>query len=76
MKQSMSRVGKCIDNGPMEGFWGILKRERYYGKKFTSRETLLTMISDYIDYYNNKRLQRNLGILTPMEKHARYNLAA
>ena len=32
MKQSMSRVAKCIDNGPMEGFWGILKRERYYGK--------------------------------------------
>lgn len=30
MTQSMSRVGKCIDNGPMEGFWGILKRERYY----------------------------------------------
>ena len=26
MIQSMSRVGKCIDNGPMEGFWGILKR--------------------------------------------------
>lgn len=24
MTQSMSRVGKCIDNGPMEGFWGIL----------------------------------------------------
>lgn len=23
--QSMSRVGRCIDNGPMEGFWGILK---------------------------------------------------
>lgn len=28
MTQSMSRVGKCIDNGPMEGFWGIFKRER------------------------------------------------
>ena len=25
MIQSMSRVGKCIDNGPMEGFWGTLK---------------------------------------------------
>lgn len=25
MIQSMSRVAKCIDNGPMEGFWGILK---------------------------------------------------
>ena len=29
-------MAKCIDNGPMEGFWGILKRERYYGKRFTS----------------------------------------
>lgn len=70
--QSMSRVAKCIDNGPMEGFWGILKRERYYGKRFTDRETLVKMIEDYIDYYNNKRLQRNLGVLTPMEKHAIY----
>ena len=38
MVQSMSRIGKCIDNGPMEGFWGILKRERYYGRHFTDRE--------------------------------------
>ena len=38
MTQSMSRVGKCIDNGPMEGFWGILKRECYYKRRFTSRE--------------------------------------
>ena len=66
MTQSMSRVGKRIDNGPMEGFWGILKRERYYGKRFTDKETLVKMIEDYIDYYNNKRLQRNLGVLTPM----------
>ena len=74
--QSMSRVAKCIDNGPMEGFWGILKRERYYGKRFTDRDTLEKMIEDYIDYYNNKRLQRNLGILTPMEKHEIYLQAA
>ena len=72
MIQSMSRVGKCIDNGPMEGFWGIIKRERYYGKKFRDRESLVQMISDYIDYYNNERLQRNLGVLTPMEKHEMY----
>ena len=72
MIQSMSRVGKCIDNGPMEGFWGIIKRERYYGKKFRDRESLVQMISDYIDYYNNRRLQRNLGVLTPMEKHEMY----
>lgn len=76
MIQSMSRVSKCIDNGPMEGFWGILKRERYYGKRFTDKETLVKMIEDYIDYYNNKRLQRNLGVLTPMEKHEVYLQAA
>jgi transposase InsO family protein len=28
--QSMSRVSRCIDNGPMEGFWGIIKSEMYY----------------------------------------------
>ena len=76
MTQSMSRVAKCIDNGPMEGFWGILKRERYYGKRFTDQETLVKMIENYIEYYNNKRLQRNLGVLTPMEKHEQYLAAA
>lgn len=76
MTQSMSRVAKCIDNGPMEGFWGILKREKYYGKRFTSREELVEMIDTYITYYNNRRLQRNLGVLTPMEKHMSYKAAA
>ena len=61
---------------PLEGFWGILKRERYYGKRFTDRESLVSMIENYIIYYNTKRLQRNLGILTPMEKHEQFYLAA
>ena len=47
MTQSMSRVARCIDNGPMEGFWGILKRERYYGNRFTDRDSLVKMIEDY-----------------------------
>ncbi|NCE77387.1 IS3 family transposase, partial [Anaerotruncus sp. X29] len=33
MIQSMSRVGKCIDNGPMESFWGLLKSEMFKGEK-------------------------------------------
>lgn len=70
MTQSMSRVAKCIDNGPMEGFWGILKRERYYGKRFTSKHKLIQMIANYISCYNNRRVQRNLGVLTPFEKHS------
>ena len=72
MTQSMSRVAHCIDNGPMEGFWGILKRERYYGRRFTSKRELTQMIQHYIHYYNTRRVQRNLGILTPMEKHELY----
>ena len=76
MTQSMSRVAKCIDNGPMEGFWGILKRERYYGNRFSSREELVSMIENYIYYYNNKRYQRRFGVLTPIEKHNSYLLAA
>ena len=76
MTQSMSRVGRCIDNGPMEGFWGILKRERYYGKRFTDRSSLVKMIEDYIEYYNTRRLQRKLGVLTPIEKHEQYLAAA
>ena len=76
MKQSMSRVAHCIDNGPMEGFWGILKREMYYGKRFTSKADLNNAIESYIHYYNTERIQRNLHLMTPVEYHENYHLAA
>ena len=38
MTQSMSRVARCIDNGPMEGFWGLMKREMYYGKSIKQKK--------------------------------------
>lgn len=75
MTQSMSNVAKYIDNSPVEGFWEILKRERYYGKHFTDRTSRVKRIEDYIEYYNNKRLQRNAGVLMPMEKHEQYLIA-
>lgn len=62
-------MAHCIDNGPMEGFWGILKREMYYGRRFTDREELVETISNYMDYYNKRRLQRKLHVMTPMEFH-------
>ena len=58
----------------MEGFWGVLKRERYYGRRFTSKRELVRTIENYIHYYNTRRVQRNLGVLTPMEKHALHAL--
>ena len=69
MTQSMSRLARCIDNGPMEGFWGLMKREMYYGKKYKTKEELMLAIEKYIDYYTNKRVQRNLEVLTPLEFH-------
>ncbi|MDO4614748.1 MAG: IS3 family transposase [Lachnospiraceae bacterium] len=76
MQQSMSRVAHCIDNGPMEGFWGILKRETYYGKKFTLRENLKATIEEYINYYNGERIQRGLRCMSPLEYHEEYLSAA
>jgi transposase InsO family protein len=72
MRQSMSRIAHCIDNGPMEGFWGIMKREMYYGKKFHSREELVEAMEKYLAYYNNERIQRKLNIMAPMEFHNMY----
>lgn len=69
MLQSMSRIGKCIDNGPMEGFWGILKAEMYYLNKFDDYASLKTAIEEYIYYYNNKRYQKRLNKMAPLEYH-------
>ena len=71
LTQSMSRVGHCIDNGAMEGFWGIVKREMYYGRKYVGRENLVNAIENYLDYYANDRPQRKLSVLSPMEYHRR-----
>lgn len=76
MTQSMSRVAHCTDNGPMEGFWGILKREMYYKRKYHTREELVQAITEYMEYYTNDRPQRGLGVLTPMEYHKQLLLAA
>lgn len=40
-----------------------------YVKRFTGKNQLVQMIHSYIHYYNTRRVQRNLGVLTPMEKH-------
>jgi len=67
MLQSMSRVGRCIDNGPMEAFWGTIKAEMYYLRRFTNYEELKVAIEKYIAFYNNDRYQEKLGGLSPAE---------
>jgi putative transposase len=71
MKQSMSRVGRCIDNGPMESFWGTLKCEKYYRRKYKTFEELTLAIKEYIHFYNYDRYQKRLNGLSPMEYRAK-----
>ena len=70
MTQSMSRIGHCIDNGPTEGFWGIVKSEMYYLRKFGSEEELRSAIEEFIRYYNEGRYQARFGFRSPAEVRA------
>ena len=65
--QSMSRKGNCLDNSVMENFFGILKKEMFYGRKFNSATQLINEINDYIYYYNNHRIKMKLKGLSPVE---------
>ena len=70
--QSMSRKGNCWDNACMEHFFGTLKVESGYddllksGKLLSYKKTK-KLIDDFIEYYNNERMQQNLGWKTPSE---------
>ena len=67
MQQSMSRVGHCIDNGPTEGFWGIIKTEMYQMYEITDEKTLREAIDKYMNFYTNSRPQERFGCKTPAE---------
>ena len=65
--QSMSIKGNCYDNCIMETFFGRLKNEMFYGyeKEYTSFVVFSKPISDYIDYYNNRRIQAKTKWMPP-----------
>ena len=67
MQQSMSRVGHCIDNGPTEGFWGIIKTEMYQMYKIEDEASLRHAIKDYIRFYAEERPQDRFCCKTPLE---------
>nr|WP_239584962.1 IS3 family transposase [Chryseomicrobium aureum] len=72
--RSMSRVGKCIDNAPMESFFGHFKCESYELKKYKSYEDLVEDIDRYMRFYNEERYQQKLNNLAPIEY--RYQVVA
>ena len=60
LTHSMSRVGRCIDNAPIESFWGTLKVEMYYLREFQAYSELTSAIETYISFYNHDRFQKRL----------------
>ncbi len=64
--QSMSRKGNCLDNAPIESFFGHLKDELEY-KTCETYEELVAKIEEYIYYYNNERYQWSRSKMTPVE---------
>lgn len=69
IRPSMSRKGNSPDNGMMESFFGILKSEMFYGfeRSYQSLDELEQAITDYIFYYNNKRIKAKLKGLSPVQ---------
>lgn len=64
--QSMSGKGSCIDNAPIESFFGHLKDELDY-KSCKSFEELRLAIDEYMRYYNQERKQWTRNKMTPVD---------
>ncbi|SEK15256.1 putative transposase [Paraburkholderia tropica] len=75
MQASMSRRGNCFDNAPIESFWGSLKNELVYHRKFATRDQARKEIAEYIEiFYNRQRTQERLGYLSPAAFTRRFHL--
>src|SRR5215218_4921867 len=75
--QSMSRKGDCLDNAPMESFFGTLKNELVHRTTFPSREAARRAIFEYVEaFYNRRRRHSAVGFLTPAQAYEQMARAA
>jgi putative transposase len=70
--QSMSRKGNCLDNAVIENFFGTIKSELFYLKKYKSIQQLAKEIKEYITYYNKERIRLNLNGMSPAQYRAHH----
>jgi putative transposase len=66
MVQSMSGKGNCIDNAPIESFFGHMKDELDY-RSCSTLEQLRSRVDEYMQYYNHKRKQWTKNKMAPVE---------
>jgi putative transposase len=76
-KRSMSKKGCSPDNSACEGFFGRMKNEMFYGRKWENIniEDFITIINEYILWYNTKRIKKSLNYMSPSEYRQNLNLA-
>ena len=74
----MSRKGCSPDNSHMEGFFGTMKNEMFYGRDWTGvrLDELRRKIDDYMEWCNAKRIKRSLGSMSPLQYRRSLGLAA
>lgn len=73
---SMSRVGQCWDNAPMESFWSKLKSEWLEDYNFETIEEAKAKVFEYVwIFYNNQRIHESNGNTTPEWYHSQENVA-
>jgi len=74
---SMSRRGNCLDNAPMESFFGSLKNELVHRTRFPTREAARRAIFEYVEcFYNRRRRHSGVGFLTPAQAYEQMARAA
>lgn len=78
IRQSMSRKGNCLDNSMAENFFSLLKSELYYVKEkhYKNVSELEKDITEYIDYYNNRRIKLKLKGMSPVQYREHSTLAS
>ncbi len=64
--QSMSRKGKCLDNAPIESFFGHMKGELAY-EHYDNLQDLQSVVDEYMVYYNYERPIYEKNKMTPQQ---------
>lgn len=73
---SMSGVGNCYDNAPVESFFSLLKTEEVYHRRYATRPEAKSSIFAYIElFYNRKRAHSSLGDISPVVFEANWAAA-
>lgn len=62
-----SRIRKCNDNAHIERFNRTIQEECFGVEKPINYDRYLSLINEYLKYYNTSRLHLSLGLKTPAE---------